>query len=672
MKTTIPLLTALLLTPAHPTRTMNNTTRSLACGICLGISLGFANISDIAAKPSRPASLSEKGKQLQPQYEAMLAGLKAEIVKEVPTIPEKEKSALMEARAGVAKATADTRDAKEALKKGVDADNSAQKGKSKRRVGAAKRESANPAAAAYQAAQDALAKAVATELAVANDLLKKLDSFLSSNKLDAKLALCTVLVDATPKGLAEFASQGKEQATVVKKLLADEALIKAMLAAGGPKDGKYGRAAEIYAAIQTASPRAKDGLYQKLALAVSLEHASPVGQKNPVAATNAPATVDPVRRYQYLEKASLDGELDPAFKTLGVWELRHVVNGNEPDEMLTWGRDMLRNYRPDHVLNPDYGWRYSKSVNTDVRYLTDYAKNDVPTLHFYQNIIKNGGVCGRRAFFGRFIIRSFGLPTLPRPQKKHGALVRWTPEGWVTNLGGGWGCPTALGVMNLSDEDFLIESQVRRNPTGHAKALRAQWAGDALGERKYESLKPEIGGIWNILSLYAKRAAVGDKTVALEALGEELGEANESEEVRSRAVVKAKVTEADKKIVIAPNGTITIPAAAASGAQILGSFSGGHQIFSGSGSITFDVDVRSAGKYALTAKVVTVQDNPKMQLIANNASPVEIAVPYTIGKWAQTPAAEVTLAGGKNTLRLNRQNGSRGLSIKEFTLTPVK
>ena len=35
-----------------------------------------------------------------------------------------------------------------------------------------------------------------------------------------------------------------------------------------------------------------------------------------------------------------------------------VVNGDEPDEILAWGREMLRNYRPDHIYNPDYGWRY--------------------------------------------------------------------------------------------------------------------------------------------------------------------------------------------------------------------------------------------------------------------------------------------------------------------------
>ncbi len=41
----------------------------------------------------------------------------------------------------------------------------------------------------------------------------------------------------------------------------------------------------------------------------------------------------------------------------------------------------------------------------------------------------NGGICGRRAFFGRFILRCFGIPSTARPSKAHGALVRWTPKG---------------------------------------------------------------------------------------------------------------------------------------------------------------------------------------------------------------------------------------------------
>jgi hypothetical protein len=49
-----------------------------------------------------------------------------------------------------------------------------------------------------------------------------------------------------------------------------------------------------------------------------------------------------------------------------------------------------------------------------------------------------------------------------------------------------------------------------------------------------------------------------------------------------------------------------------------------------------------------------------------------MAVPYTVGKWETTTPIEVTLAAGKNSLRLVRLDGSRGLSIREFVLTPIK
>ena len=63
---------------------------------------------------------------------------------------------------------------------------------------------------ANEAAQAALAKAQANELNATKSLLADLDSFLSSDKLDAKLVKCTVLTDATPRGLAEFAQQDPE------------------------------------------------------------------------------------------------------------------------------------------------------------------------------------------------------------------------------------------------------------------------------------------------------------------------------------------------------------------------------------------------------------------------------------------------------------------------------
>ena len=187
-------------------------------------------------------------------------------------------------------------------------------------------------------------------------------------------------------------------------------------------------------------------------------------------------------------------------------------------------------------------------------------------------------------------------------------------------------------------------------------------------------MKANTGGPWGLLAQFAKKIAVAEaKPTQLAALGQNLGEANESAEVRARALVQAVVTDADKKVTVAPNGVITVPAAACSGAQVLGSFLGGHQLFSGGGVISFDVEVPAAGAYALTARVTTVQDNPRMQLSVNQGKDVvEIPVPYTLGLWQPTAPVRVSLSAGKNTLRLTRPEGSRGLSIKEFTLTPVK
>ena len=526
---------------------------------------------------------------------------------------------------------------------------------------------------ASEAARAALAQAQSNEQMAAKALLTKADPFLSSEKLDAKLIACVVLTEATPRGLAAFAQQGQQQEALAEKLLRDAPLMKEMLIAGGAKYGKYGRAMEIYTAIQKASPKASAGALQRLALATSLEHAVPIPQSNPVAQTGAPATVNPVKRYLHYEKAYLDGELDPAFKNLTAWEYRMVIDCDAPDQILAWGREMLRNYRPDHIFNPNYGWRYSATVRTDVRYGSQNVKDDLPSLQQYQNIIKDGGVCGRRAFFGRFILCSFGIPTWGVTQHAHAALSHWTPNGWVVNLGAGfqhswWDKDEAP----RSGSDFLLETQAREHAADYVKVLRAQWASRALGEQAYNDRKNVDGGFWSSMGHY-QAVVIASKAVELGPLGQELGEANESPETKAMAVAQATITNADKNIVSAPSGAITIPAAACGGAQLMKSFLGGQQLFSGGGTINCDVNVPRAGKYALTARVVTVQENPKLLLTANDAKgPVEITVPYTVGKWEQTPPVYVSLVNGRNSLRFARPAGSRGLAIREFTLTPVR
>jgi hypothetical protein len=411
-----------------------------------------------------------------------------------------------------------------------------------------------------------------------------LNKFLASGALDAKLAKYVVLLEATPQALTEFAEQGEEKTALVEKMLANAALMKQMLVADGAAKGKYGRAIEIYTAIQEVSDRAGEGVLQRLALAVSLEHAVPVKQANPTARTEAPATINPVNRYLHYEKAYLGGELDPAFDHLSAWELRMVVNGDEPDETLTWGRNMLRNFRPDHIFNTNAGWRYVSLVSSDVKYGSENVKYDSPDLQRYQNILMNGGVCGRRAFIGRFILRDFGIPTIARPSRGHGALARWTPKGWVVNLGGGWGSgwtPTPY----RKDLDFLATTQARNNRKAFLKVKRAQWVGDVLGEKRTYGEHDGTPDFWNGVALRTQRAIIEEsKAVTLGALGEDLGEANEP--TVAEALLASPVTPEDRKITYGQDGVISMPAAAYSKPSgntrevfAMKSFGGGLQIF---------------------------------------------------------------------------------------------
>lgn len=692
--------------------------------LAVGIALGVSSVS-AAQKPEAAAALTEAGERLQAQYASVLAALQAEIGKALPVVAESRKAALQKAREATLAAEAAAERAQAALGKiqgakglvehakgkwigGADKGIAQAQAALKKATTEAEREAAKQDLArwqanredglkalkerqealdkakvdepqltqANQAAQAALAQARSNELAAAKALLGDVEPFLSEATLDAKLTRCAVLSQATPRGLAAFAQQGKDQEALVAKLLADEGLMKEMLVAGGAKFGKYGRAMEIYTAIQKASPKAGEGVLQRLALATSLEHAMPVAQSNAKAQTNAPAVVDPVQRYLHYEQAYLAGELDPAFKDMTTWEYRMVVDCDAPDSILAWGREMLRNYRPDHIYNPNYGWRYSAAVRTEVSYGSQNVKDDLPSLHEYQNIIKDGGVCGRRAFLGRFILRCFGIPVWGVTQHAHAALSHWTPKGWVVNLGAGYGSSWwDKDEAPRSGLDFLLETQAREHPGDYLKVLRAQWISLALGEPAYNDRKKVDGGIWSRVGHY-QAMAIAAKAVELGPLGQELAEANESKVPEKEA--QGTVTAADQRVAVGPDGVVTIPAVAGSkpsGPSLaMKSFLGGMQLHCSGGFKTeYAIEAPQSGRYTLVARVATVQEGQKFLLTANDAkAPAVVAVPYTVGMWTTTPPVEVALVKGQNVLQFAVQDGSRGVAVKDFTLTPAR
>ena len=684
--------------------------------------------SAAAAKKPEPAALTEVGEKLLASYSGQLNALKAEIEKALPKIDEQKKSSYLNAldaeKAAEAELAAAQKNMGEIQKGqalvghakgkwigGADSGIAKAKDMLKKAKTQAERDTAQKELVKWQKNREEGVAALKERQAILDEALSQkpkwdrqleaakndlttakansmkaadalgMNAFLAGSKLDAKLAKYQVLAESTPQGLAEFAQEGKKQEQLVNELLADDDLMIQMAVAGGAKHGKYGQAMKIYSDIQKASGKAGRGVLQRLALGTSLEHAVPIGQRNAKAKADAPSTVDPVKRYMHFEKAYLNGELDAGFNGLSVWDYRMVVNGEEPDEILTWGRKMLANYRPDHISTKDYRWRYVAAVRSDIRYGSQCNKYDKDELQFFQNILMNGGVCGRRAFFGRFILRAFGVPTVARPQRGHAALAHWTPDGWVVCLGGGWGAgwasgPEVVSRGRITDTIFLAQTQARMTGKPFEQVWRAKTVGTVLAQE-------DASGLWNSVALSRQRAIIEDaKAVALAAVGEDIGEANETKEKVD--ITKVTITETDRKIAVSRDGVITIPAAACSKPTkstgkiiFMPSNLGGKQLhYSRTGKeqgFEYTFDAPKAGKYALTARVVTPSWKQYLTVTANGAAEkIDIALPFTVGMWDKTPPVELTLAKGKNVLTFSRDHEwLKGMTIRDFTLRPV-
>jgi len=538
-------------------------------------------------------------------------------------------------------------------------------------------------------------KAAPASLESAKPILASIDRFLSSDSLDTDLAKCAVLTDATPQGLAEFAQKGAAEKKLIDGLLADPKLMKGMLIAGGAKAGRYGEAMRILRAIEAQSPRAKDGLFQRIALAIALELAAPelCGYKD----------VDPLKRYAFYEKSYLDKELDSHFDKHSVWLLRQVVNDPQSEDDMLWMREMLWNYRPDQILAPEeYNAKYVGLMYSEFGHRKAEEGEAGPPYTFMQRIIDRGSICGGKAFFGRCLGRTFGVPVWGARLKSHTAMSYWTPKSWETILGvtfenGFW---TVDQVEPMRGIYFLNLAYARDYPEEFVKACRAQWAGAVLGEEKVSGYDSGKGGLWNALALNAMRATVATH-VPPPAPRKPLapGEPKPKEpKGYPERLVKPVVPAALKKVMIDKDGVITLPAVACASPTtntdkvvFMTTRDGGMNLhykrWEMPEPITYEIDAPQAGDYALSAKVVTVNRELFFLVTTPQATqPIRMEIPYTVGKWGETAPVTISLTKGKNVITFNRTapadfvaEGYKfagpeygGITIQSFMLKPAK
>ncbi|MDP6546074.1 MAG: hypothetical protein QGH60_19000 [Phycisphaerae bacterium] len=604
--------------------------------------------SVFAARRPSPVSLTPEGKKLEAHYSKMLADLEEEIKRLEPKVDEKKKAEFTKqfgALRSVPPVTKIVMGKEVAVKYGP----------------------GNPAFVEKQ-------KEVLT---AARAVMKDIKAPFVGEKEQAIMAKFALLTHATPKYLAGFAQQGKEEKALIDDLLNDDKLVVQVMTLSGASGGRYGQAMRNYTAIQKATERSGEGFFQVWALAVSLQYTG-----DTYVYPDVPAANSLVKYYLNYLKAYDDGILDPAFSELGGtgWNYRFVFPDSYTLEDIDWIRTMMRNYRPDHT-RLEYRWRYCRIVRSDIPYTSGVKRPVRPDLNLsrIQDFFLKGGICGPRAFVGQISGYAFGIPTRRAPSPGHGAMAHWTPDGWTTVLGPHfYFCKHINGMPPM---EFLLESQAQQDPKGFKEALMCEWLGKALGEdapRNYGS----SGGFWRLLGFYKRQAIVEDQKIKdIGATGEELAESNVSS--KKDEIKQIKIPEKFCKITVAKDGTMTIPVAACKSPKstekirfmktIDGDAMQVHYNLAGNRPelLRYTVQAPAAGKYELTANVVTVTVDRSCLLRLNRRTMVDIALPYTCGMWKDTKPVTITLRKGRNALQFTLKTPNKGLTIKRFTLTPV-
>jgi len=603
--------------------------------------------SVLAAGRPAPVGLTPEGKKLEAHYGKMLADLEEQIKRLEPKVDEKKKAEFTRqfgALRSVPPVTKIVMGKEVTVKYGP----------------------GNPAFAEKQ-------KEVLT---AARAVMKDMEAFCVGEKDQAIMARFALLTHAAPNRLAGFAQKGEEEKALIDKLLHDDKLVVQAMTMGGASGGDYGQAMRNYTAIRKATERSHEGFFQVWALAVSLQYTG-----DTYIYPGVPAAESLVKYYLNYLKAYDDGILDPAFSELGGtgWNYRFVFPDSYTLEDIEWIRKVLRNYRPDHT-RLEYRWRYCRIVKTDIPYTGGVARPVRPDLNLsgMQDFFLEGGICGPRAFVGQISGYAFGIPSRRAPSPGHGAMAHWTPDGWTTVLGPHFAFCSVNGMPGM---EFLLESQARQNPEGFKRALMCEWLGKALGEDAPGDYGSS-GGFWRLLGFYKRQAIVEDQKIEdIGATGEQLAESNVSS--KKEEIKEIEIPEKFRKITVARDGTITIPAAAckspkntdkirfmetidADAIQVHYSLGGGRPEL-----LNYTIDLPKAGKYEFTAHVCSVTVERQFLLRVNRRTLVDVDIPYTKADWMDTKPVELELKEGRNQILYTQKAPNKGLSIKYFKLKPV-
>ena len=407
---------------------------------------------------------------------------------------------------------------------------------------------------------------------------------------------------------------------------------------------------EIWKKILATDPEAKDGLYLRLAIATAI---APPGSGAP-GAGQAKTQAEPVSRYQHFKTAHKNKELFPSFADLTVWELTKVVQSGASNEDLTWGRQMINAWRPDLLKNElvvnstSEVWRRNSPI--------DFAGS-------FKNVLAGGGKCGPRSSWSVFICQAFGIPAIGVGQPAHACVAYKTAypmaepqpgSAWKVGYGRGWQVSHLEGMGGV---DFLAAVQDRAHTAEFSQVEHLRWFAAALTTPASAAAVMEIAH-------KIQKSLVAVKTDVTASLKPEEAE----KEVAAQAKAKASAATAKGPVTLAAGETRIVAAdfTTMSGVNVFDCVTGGKQINFGKSVdnswVEYALEVPAAGTYTLVMNVAAANVDQVLNVKAGASEPVTVKIPWTTGLWDMSPAVEIKLDKGAQTLRIAAPN-QRAVSV---------
>lgn len=431
--------------------------------------------------------------------------------------------------------------------------------------------------------------------------------------------------------------------------------------------------------IKAADPELKDGLYLRVAIATAI---APPGSGAPGAGQGK--TVDPVDRYKHFKEAHKNKELVPSFDDLTVWELQKVVQSGASNEDLAWGRQMIRDWRPDLLID--------EAVVNSTSFV--WRRNAPPQFYPFKgmkDVLAGGGKCGPRSSWSVFICQACGVPAAGVGQPAHACvayksanpMVEPQPGShWKVGFGRGWQVSKLEG---MSGPEFIaaVEDRAHRKEFSQVEHLR--WLAAAL------PAADQATPIMDVAHAIQKSltAAKTDLTASLKAEEAEAdpGAVKAAAEAKPVAAkldpTKPQVTEP----VVAKDGKIHVEAGnyAATGGQISwggqsphvllhDSPDGGKQIFFQQQMVSqwadYVVDVPESGTYEVVMKAACVNEGQDLEVCLGSVVLAKVPIALTHGIWQETAPVEIKLEKGVQTLRVQTPTTEhrRGIALRWFEL----